>query len=72
MPLWVAVVLPLGAYVIRSAIRGFDFRPDVPIDLVVLVMYLFVLGAAYVSRRAAAREADEGPAREEQHERHET
>jgi predicted nucleotidyltransferase len=58
MPLSLAVALPAGAYLARSIARGFDFKPDMPIDLVVLVMYVLVLSAAYASRRAAAKEAE--------------
>ena len=72
MPLWLAVALPLAAYLFRSAMRGFDFRPDMPIDLVVLAMYAFVLAIAIVSRRAAAEEANEHPTDEQEQERHET
>jgi hypothetical protein len=61
MPLWLAVALPAAAYLGRSVLRGFDFRPDLPIDLVVLVMYAFVLLAAFASRRAAAKEAEREP-----------
>ena len=65
MPLWLAVALPVGAYVVRSLMRGFDFRPDMPIDALVLALYLVVLSAAYFSRRAAAKEGQDEPTDEE-------
>lgn len=72
MPLWLAVVLPVAAYVVRSAIRGFDFKPDMPVDAIVLALYAFVLAVAYFSRRAAAKEAEHDADAEEHEEHHES
>lgn len=43
MPLWVALAIPLAAFVVRSAVRGFDFTPDLPSDVVVLAILLVVV-----------------------------
>lgn len=72
MPLWLAVVLPVAAYVVRSAMRGFDLRPDMPIDAIVLALYVFVLAAAFFSRRAAAKETEHDADTEEHEEHHES
>lgn len=44
IPLWSAVGIVAAAYVVRSVIRGFDFRPDLPVDLVVLALLAIVVG----------------------------
>ena len=49
LPLWAAVGIVAAVYVVRSATRGFDFRPDLPGDAVVLGLFAIVLGiVAYV------------------------
>ena len=49
LPLWAAIVIVAAVYVVRSAMRGFDFRPDLPGDAVVLGLFVIVLGiVAYV------------------------
>ena len=55
MPLWVAIVLALGAYAVRSAARGFDFTPDIPGDVVVLVALLIVVSVVWWLRADDAR-----------------
>ena len=51
LPLWAAVAIVALVYLLRSAMRGFDFRPDLPGDAVVLVLFVVVLAAvAYVRR----------------------
>ena len=65
LPLWVAFVLPAAAYLYRSIARGFDFRPDMPVDVLVIAMFAFVFGLAVWSRRAAANQRDDDAAREE-------
>ena len=32
MPAWAAVAVVAAAYLVRSAVRGWDFRPDLPLD----------------------------------------
>jgi hypothetical protein len=60
MPLSVAVAVVVAIYVVRSATRGFDFRPDLPIDAVVGVAFLFVLGVvAYLRHEGPVHEAPE-------------
>jgi hypothetical protein len=49
LPLWAAFAIVAAIYVVRSALRGFDFRPDLPTDAIVLVAFLIVVAAvAYV------------------------
>jgi hypothetical protein len=43
LPLWVALVIALAAFAVRSASRGFDFTPDMPTDAIVLFALLAVV-----------------------------
>lgn len=70
MPLWLALALPLAAYLYRSVMRGFDFAPDLPIDALVLAIYLLVLGAAISSRRTAAKTSTDDASEQQGHEDH--
>lgn len=56
LPLWGAAAIVVAAYLIRSVSRGFDFRPDVPADVVAIGLFVLVLVVAAVIRRRA--EAD--------------
>lgn len=60
LPLWGAAAIVVAAYLIRSVSRGFDFRPDVPADLVAIGLFVVVLVVAAVIRRRA--EADDSVA----------
>ena len=51
IPLWAAAALPVVAYALRSAVRG-TLAPDLPDDLVVLVVLVFVLLLAARHRTA--------------------
>lgn len=53
-----AVAIVLLVYVVRSAIRRFDFRPDLPQDVIVLVAFVVVVLAVAVARRMGHTEAD--------------
>jgi hypothetical protein len=57
MPMWAAVAVVAAAYVLRSALRGWDFRPDIPIDAILAV----VLVALVVLRWFAGRWASADP-----------
>ena len=49
LPLWEAAALPAAAYAVRSMLRGFDFRPDLPADAVAfggLGLLMLAVGAA--------------------------
>jgi hypothetical protein len=60
MPLWVAVAIAAAAYVARSVWRGFDFRPDLPADIVAVVALAVMLGlVAWARHIAAAPDEDE-------------
>lgn len=60
MPLWAAFALVGLAYLVRSIMRGFDFRPDLPIDAVLLLLLVIVVGlVAWVRSDDARRDADE-------------
>ena len=58
IPLTVAVLLAVALYAARSALRGFDWRLDLPVDAVVLVAFILVLGVVAYVRRSEA-DADE-------------
>ena len=64
LPLWAAVAIVALIYIGRSAVRGFDFRPDLPGDAVVLVLFVAVLAVLAYVRRAyngdASDHRDEG------------
>jgi hypothetical protein len=52
IPLWAALALPAAAYLVRSlVIRGGDFAPDVPQDIIALVVFTVGVTAAVVVRR---------------------
>ena len=56
IPLWLAVAIVVAIYVVRSAVRGFDFRPDLPADAVIFVLFVIVLAVvAYVRHRRRRR-----------------
>lgn len=53
IPTWVAVAIVAAAYVVRAVIvRGGDFRPDLPVDLVVGAMLAALLGLRATLRRS--------------------
>jgi len=56
--LWSAVAIVGAAYVVRALMRGMDFRPDLPADLVVLVLLGVVVGIVAYMRA----ETDDEPA----------
>jgi hypothetical protein len=55
MPMWAAVAAVAAAYSLRSIVRGGDFRPDLPIDAILLA----VLGVLVAARVLIARWTDE-------------
>jgi hypothetical protein len=60
IPLALAAAIAAVLYVLRAALRGFDFRPDMPQDAVALVAFLVLLSAvAYVRRHYAQRPSDD-------------
>jgi hypothetical protein len=57
IPLSLAVAIVAAAYVVRSAMRGFDFRPDMPIDAIAAALFLLVLSmVAYLRHTVGASE----------------
>jgi hypothetical protein len=60
LPTWAAVAIVTAAYVVRSGMRGWDFRPDLPLDaiLVAILAGLFVL-RWYLKRQGWDRRDDE-------------
>lgn len=65
LPLWAALAIPAAAYLYRSISRGFDFRPDVPSDIIVFAVFAVGLGAIAWSRRTLANERDDKTADED-------
>ena len=59
LPLWSAIAIVGVAYVVRSMMRGFDFRPDLPADLVVFVLLAVVVGIGAVMRAESTDEPAE-------------
>ena len=58
IPLWAAAGIPVAAYVLRSAIRGWSFRPDLPEDAVVALLLLALIAVvAWIRRSAGSDEA---------------
>ena len=56
MPLWVAVAIVALVYLGRSVARGFDFRPDLPVDAIVGGLFVLVVGIVAYLRRLDARD----------------
>lgn len=59
LPLWAAFVLAFAAYVVRSAMRGFDFAPDLPVDGIVFVALVVVVGLVAWVRADGRRDGSE-------------
>ena len=58
--MWAALAACGAAYVIRAALHGFDFRPELPLDAVIAVMLAAVLLAVgYLRADDARRDAEE-------------
>jgi hypothetical protein len=64
IPAWAAVAVVAAAYVVRSALRGWDFAPDLPWDLVVALTLVALLVARSVLRRQGWDEPPRGAERE--------
>ena len=61
IPLWAAAGIPVAAYILRSAIRGWSFRPDLPQDAVVGLLLLALIVVVVWNRHAAGpNEAGDG------------
>jgi uncharacterized membrane protein len=63
IPTWVAVAVVAAAYVFRAVfVRGADFRPDLPVDLIVAAMLTLLLALrAWLRRSGWDRRDDGGP-----------
>lgn len=63
IPITLAIVIAAALYAVRSALRGFDFRADLPQDAVVGVAFIVMLGAVAYARlrygRQLSADADE-------------
>lgn len=64
LPIWAAVALVIAAYIGRSAMRGWDFTPDLPGDIIAYGLFLLVLVAVWSARTRAARQSEEELSRE--------
>ncbi len=51
IPTWAAVAVVAAAYVVRSIMRGWDFRPDMPWDALVLVTLVAILAMRGLLKR---------------------
>lgn len=69
MPLSAALLIAAAGYLLRGIAKGFDFSPDLPLDAVVLVMLLAVIGIVAWSRAETADDrSQEDPSSEGQDE----
>jgi hypothetical protein len=60
MPVWMAVAAVAAIYVLRSALRGWDFRPDLPLDAILLGIFVALIAARLLmGRRGPDRGEDE-------------
>ena len=53
MPLWAAVTIVAAAYAVRSGLRGWDFRPDLPIDAVIATTLVALVALRLTLARSA-------------------
>lgn len=53
IPIWAAAGVPAAAYVLRSMLRGWDFRPDLPQDALVTVLLIALIAVASWNRSAS-------------------
>jgi hypothetical protein len=51
LPTWAAVGIVAAAYFVRSAMRGWDFRPDLPVDAVILLVLAVILALRWYLQR---------------------
>jgi len=57
IPLSAAVGIPAVAYILRAALRGWNFAPDLPADAILgIVLSVFVASAWWIRRSAATKE----------------
>ena len=59
--MWAAVTAVAAAYVVRSAIRGCDFRPDLPFDAIALAAFAILVALRLaLGRTRSEDEAEAG------------
>jgi hypothetical protein len=57
--MWAAATIVAAAYVLRSALRGWDFRPDLPLDVVLGAAVLALIALrVWTARSLAAHERE--------------
>jgi hypothetical protein len=59
IPLWTAAAIVAAVYAVRAIVRGGDFRPDLPTDAILIVVFAALVLMRVLAARWAARE-DEG------------
>jgi hypothetical protein len=59
IPMWAAITIVVAAYLARSALRGFDFTPDLPLDAIIAVAVVFLLLLRRWATRAASTDESE-------------
>jgi len=60
LPIWAAVALVAAIYVARSILRGWNFAPDLPVDAIVLGLFVVLLIMVAYARHVLGRE-DQDP-----------
>jgi hypothetical protein len=51
MPSWVAVAIVAAAFVVRAGLHGWDFRPQLPGDAIIVVALVAILALRWFLRR---------------------
>lgn len=72
MSLMAAVGAPAAAYTLRSALRAWDFSPDLPTDAILGIALLALVTIAWKTRQAAPSNERDGELTGEVHDKHDT
>jgi len=62
LPLWAALAITAAAYLVRSLMRGYDFRPDMPADAFALAALAVVVAlVGWIRSQPESHEPEERP-----------
>jgi hypothetical protein len=51
LPSWAAVAIVAAAFVVRAGLHGWDFRPQLPVDAIIVVALVAILTLRWFLRR---------------------